>query len=53
MKHQKQIHKPGSLMDRRPVSPEMMARLERCDYEASPERYARKVWAQISRWAEG
>jgi hypothetical protein len=53
MKQRKEAHRPGSLMDRRPVSAETLARLDRCNYQANPERYARQIWAQISRWAEG
>jgi hypothetical protein len=53
MKMHKPIHRPGSLMDKRPVPRGQMERLNREDYEANPDRYAQKVWAQISKWAEG
>jgi hypothetical protein len=32
---------------------DQLARLNREDYEANPDRYARQVWAQIKQWTEG
>ena len=53
MRHQKHVQRPGSLIDRRPISREQLARLDQVNWQANPERYARQVWAQISRWVEG
>lgn len=50
-KQSRQIHRPGTLMDRRPVSPAMKARMDLLDWQADPERYAAKTWKQIKQWA--
>lgn len=43
---------PVSLMDRRPVDPAQLARLDEAAWKLCPEIYARRVWDQIKRMAE-
>ena len=51
-KQSKPVHRPGSLADRRPISPEAIARFDQIAWETDPERYAARTWKLIKQWAE-
>jgi len=52
-KSKRQVHRPGSLVDQRPIAAATLARLDRISWQACPEKFALQVWAEINRLVEG